>query len=458
MNDLKVVILAAGQGTRMKSDVPKVLHKILDKPMVEYVIGVSKEVGAKEVCVVVGHQSAMVKSIIKDRCDDVSFALQKEQLGTGHALMQTGDFINSGNILVLCGDTPLIKAETLKEFMDYHEKEGNAVTVMSMCVEDPTGYGRIVIDHKNGSFSKIVEEKDANAEEKKIKEVNTGVYIFKAEALCEALSKLQNNNAQNEYYLTDTVEIIANSGKNVSAYMSMDPNEFMGINNKLQLSNAIAVMRDRINTRLMLDGVTITDPASTYIGSDVKIERDTIIYPGCMIEGNTQIGKSCIIGPNTKITSSKIDDCVTILNSVLDRAEIKGYSSVGPFAYLRPDSKIGEHVKIGDFVEVKNSNIDDGTKVSHLTYIGDSDVGKCVNFGCGTVTVNYDGKTKNRCKIGDGAFIGCNTNLVAPVEIEARAYTAAGSTITQNVPEDSLAIARNRQENKEGWRKKNDNE
>ncbi len=453
MSDLKVVILAAGQGTRMKSDVPKVLHKVLDKPMVEYVIDASKEVGAKDICVVIGHQSAMVKSIIKDRCDDVSFALQKEQLGTGHAVMQTGDFINEGNILVLCGDTPLIKAETIKEFLEYHEKEGNAVTVMSMCVDEPTGYGRIIHD-KYGAFLRITEEKDATEEERKICEVNTGVYIFKAEALCEALGKLKNDNAQNEYYLTDTVELIAQSGKNVSAFMGKDADEFMGINNKLQLSRAIAVMRDRINTRLMLDGVTITDPSSTYIGSDVKIDRDTIIYPGCMIEGKTEIGKSCIIGPNTKITTSKIDDCVTILTSVLDRAEIKSMTTVGPFAYLRPDSKIGEHVRIGDFVEIKNSTIDDGTKVSHLTYVGDSDVGKCVNFGCGTVTVNYDGKTKNRCKIGDGAFIGCNTNLVAPVEVAPGAYTAAGSTITENVPEDSLAIARSRQENKEGWRKK----
>jgi bifunctional UDP-N-acetylglucosamine pyrophosphorylase/glucosamine-1-phosphate N-acetyltransferase len=452
MNNLKVVILAAGQGTRMKSAVPKVLHRVLDKPMVGYVIEASKEAGAEAVCVIVGHQSAMVKAMIKDKYDNVEFAVQKEQLGTGHAVMQAGDFIKSGNILVLCGDTPLITADTIKTLCDKHESEGNAVTAVSMLVDEPTGYGRII--KENGEFVRIVEQKDANEAEKAVKEVNTGVYIFKSEALTSAFEKLGNNNSQGEYYLTDTLEIIKNDGGKVGVMIAEDSNEFMGVNSKLQLSQAIAVMRDRINTQLMIDGVTITDPANTYIGKDVKIGQDTIIYPGCMLEGDTTIGTNCIIGPNTKINSSEIMDCVSILSSVLVDSQVKSMTTIGPFAYLRPNSKIGEHVKIGDFVEVKNSTIDDGTKVSHLTYVGDSDVGKNVNFGCGTVTVNYDGKVKNRCKIGDGAFIGCNTNLVAPVEIAPRAYTAAGSTITHNVPEDSLAIARSRQENKEGWRKK----
>lgn len=452
MDNLKVVILAAGQGTRMKSDVPKVLHRVLDKTMVGYVIEASKEAGADEVCVIVGHQSAMVKNTIKDLYDDISFAVQREQLGTGHAVMQAGDFIKSGNILVLCGDTPLITADTVKKLCDIHQSNDNSVTVVSMIVDNPTGYGRII--RENNSFAKIVEQKDANETELAVKEVNSGVYIFKADVLNKAFKSLSNNNSQGEYYLTDTLEIIKNDGGKVGIMVAEDDKEFMGVNSKLHLSQAIKAMKERINTQLMIDGVTITDPDNTYIGKDVKIAPDTIIYPGCMLEGKTVIGKSCIVGPNTRITSSIIDDCVTIQSSVLVDSKVKSFTTIGPFAYLRPNSNIGEHVRIGDFVEVKNSNIDDGTKVSHLTYVGDSDVGKCVNFGCGTVTVNYDGKVKNRCKIGDGAFIGCNTNLVAPVEIAERAYTAAGSTITKNVPEDSLAIARTRQENKDGWRKK----
>ncbi len=452
MEKLKVVILAAGQGTRMKSNVPKVLHRVLDKTMVGYVIEAAKEAKADDICVVVGHQSAMVKNLIKDMYDDVKFAVQKEQLGTGHAVMQAGDFIKDGNILVLCGDTPLITPETITELCETHEKDGNAVTVVSMVVDNPTGYGRII--RENDSFAKIVEQKDADEAQQAVKEVNSGVYIFNGEALNAAFEKLGNNNSQGEYYLTDTLEIIKNDGGKVGIMVAKDEDEFMGVNSKLQLAQAMKVMKNRINTKWMLEGVTITDPDNTYIGKDVTIEPDTLIYPGCMLEGDTTIGKSCIIGPNTRITSSVVKDCVTIQSSVLVDAEVDNYTTIGPFAYLRPNSKIGEHVKIGDFVEIKNSTIDDGTKVSHLTYVGDSDVGKCVNFGCGTVTVNYDGKNKFRCKIGDNAFIGCNTNLVAPVEIAARAYTAAGSTITKNVPEDSLAIARARQDNKDGWRKK----
>lgn len=450
MGKLKVVILAAGQGTRMKSKVPKVLHKVLDKTMVDYVIDAAEKVGAEDTCVVVGHQSAMVKAMIGDR---VKFAVQKEQLGTGHAVMQAGDFIKGdSNILILCGDTPLITSETILKLNEIHSAEDNAVTVLSMIVDEPTGYGRII--RQGGGFGKIVEQKDANEDEKAVKEVNSGVYIFKAEALNAAFEKLSNNNSQGEYYLTDTPEIIKDMGQKVGIMVADDGDEFLGVNSKLQLSQATKVMKNRINERLMLSGVTMTDPDNTYIGQDVEIAPDTIIYPGCTIEGHTKIGTDCIIGPNTKITSSVIHDGVTIQQSVLINAEVDNYSTVGPFAYLRPNSKIGEHVKIGDFVEVKNSTIDDGTKVSHLTYIGDSDVGKCVNFGCGTVTVNYDGTNKFRCTIGDHSFIGCNTNLVAPVEIEPNAYIAAGSTITKNVPEGSLAIARARQDNKEGWRSK----
>lgn len=448
------VILAAGMGTRMKSKMPKVLHKVCGKPLSKWVIDASKAAGADKVCAVVGHKAETVKEVLGDVCE---FALQAEQKGTGHAVMQAIDVIKNskGEVVILNGDTPLITAETINKAIEYHKNNGNQATVITAILDDATGYGRIVRDN-DGSVLKIVEQKDASEEEKKINEVNSGMYVFDAQVLVYALDKITPNNAQGEYYLTDTLEIIKNNSGKVGVMTAEDSDEFLGVNSKLQLAQAMKIMKKRINEYHMINGVTITDPENTYIGKDVEIAPDTIIYPGCMLEGKTKIGKSCIIGPNTRMTSCDIHDCVTIQSSTLIEAQVKSFTTVGPYAYLRPNSKIGEHVRIGDFVEVKNSTIDDGTKVSHLTYVGDSDVGKCVNFGCGTVTVNYDGKVKNRCKIGDGAFIGCNTNLVAPVEIAPRAYTAAGSTITKNVPEDSLAIARARQDNKEGWRKKVD--
>ncbi len=453
MSKTKVVVLAAGQGTRMKSKVPKVLHKVLDKKMIDYVIEAAKEAGADEICAVVGHQSAMVKAMIGDSVSE--FAVQKEQLGTGHAVMQAESFMGTdGDVLVLCGDTPLITGKTIKELFDSHRKDGNSATVVSVMLDDPSGYGRIV--RNNNSFDKIVEQKDASDEEKEIKEINTGVYVFKASDLAESLKELKNDNAQNEYYLTDCLEIMKNKGLNVGVMIADDENEFLGINSKLQLAQATKIMKKRINEYHMVNGVTIEDPDNTYIGKDVVIKPDTVILPGTVIEGKTEIGTDCIIGPNSRITNSIIKDCVTVQASVLLSAEVDNYTTIGPFAYLRPNSKIGEHVKIGDFVEIKNSTIDDGTKVSHLTYVGDSDVGKNVNFGCGTVTVNYDGKNKFRTTIGDNAFIGCNTNLIAPVTVKENAFTAAGSTITFDVPEGSLSIARAKQVNKPGWRRVNE--
>lgn len=453
MSDMKVVILAAGQGTRMKSKVPKVLHKVLDKTMIDYVIEASKSAGASSICTVIGHQSAMVKAMIGDKVSE--FAIQKEQLGTGHAVMQAEKFIgNEGDVLVLCGDTPLITADTIKKFFDIHRNNKNSATVISVILEDPTGYGRIV-RNENGDFEKIVEHKDADDNQKKIGEVNTGVYIFNAAQLSGAFKKLKNDNAQNEYYLTDTLEIMKKDGLKVGIMVADDYEEFLGMNSKLQLSQASKIMKRRINKRHMLNGVTIEDPDNTYIGQDVVIAPDTVILPGTVIEGKTEIGTDCVIGPNSRITNSVIKDGVIVQTSVLLSAEVDNYTTVGPFAYIRPNSKIGEHVKIGDFVEIKNSTIDDGTKVSHLTYVGDADVGKNVNFGCGTVTVNYDGKNKFRTTIGDRAFIGCNTNLVAPVVVKEDAFTAAGSTITFDVPEGSLSIARAKQINKPGWREKN---
>lgn len=449
--DLKVIILAAGQGTRMKSKVPKVLHKVLDKTMLDYVIDASYNAGAKDVCCVVGHKSMLVKKMIGDR---VKYAVQKEQLGTGHAVMQAESFIgDEGNVLILCGDTPLIRPETIESILSFHSENGNDATGVSFIKDDPTGYGRIIRDDKN-EFSCIVEHKDASPEELDVKEVNSGVYIFKAQALKKALGSLKNDNAQGEYYLTDTLELIKKNEGKVGVIIAEDENEFLGVNSKLDLSVVTKAIVKRINEFHMTEGVTIIDPDNTYIGQDVKIETDTIILPGTTIEGKTTIGTDCVIGPNTQIVSSDIKDGVSIKMSVLMNAVVDNYTTVGPFAYLRPGANIGEHVRIGDFVEIKNSNIDDGTKVSHLTYVGDSDVGKNVNFGCGTVTANYDGVHKYRTTIKDNAFIGCNTNLVAPVTVGENAVTAAGSTINNDVPAHALSIARKRQVNIDGWSSK----
>ena len=426
MNKLKVIILAGGQGTRMKSKIPKVLHKVLDRTMIHYVIEASNDINAEDIMVIVGHQSAMVKAVLGA---DVKYGYQKQQLGTGHAVMQALDFIGDNeNILILYGDTPLIKKETLQKLVKIHNKERNYATVISSFVDNPTGYGRIV--RENGIFNKIVEQKDTNEKEAKINEINTGVYIFNSNALKEALNNLSNNNAQKEYYLTDTLELIKNTGNKVGIMVADDNEEFLGVNSKYELATAINVMKKRINKYHMDNGITIEDPNNTYIGKDVVIGEDTVILPGCIIEGKTIIGSDCVIGPYTKINNTEIKDCVTVAQSTILSSFINNYTTVGPYAYLRPNSNIGEHVKIGDFVEIKNSTIDD------------SDVGKNVNFGCGTVTVNYDGKHKHRTIIEDDAFIGCNTNLIAPVKISKNASTGAGSTITKDVPQNALAISR----------------
>ncbi|MBU3812455.1 MAG: bifunctional UDP-N-acetylglucosamine diphosphorylase/glucosamine-1-phosphate N-acetyltransferase GlmU [Candidatus Niameybacter stercoravium] len=444
----KSIILAAGQGTRMKSSTSKVLHEIFHKPLVYYPIEAARYAGAQEVCLVVGHKS---EEVMKTFGDTVKYALQAERLGTGHAVMQAMDFIgDEGEILVLYGDTPLITAQTIEKMLAFHRKKKNAVTVLSALVDDPTGYGRIVRDESK-HFVKIVEQKDATDEEKRITEINGGMYVFEAKHLKSALSKITNNNKQQEYYLTDTIEILLHEGYNVDAIAIMNPDDILGVNSREQLAQATTIMKQRINRKHMDNGVTLIDPHHTYIDPEVEIGQDTVIEPGCIIEGNTSIGENCIIGYNTKIRNCKIGNSVAIESSMLIDSQIDEGCHIGPFAYIRPNSHIGAKVKIGDFVEIKNATIGEGTKVSHLTYIGDADVGCDVNFGCGTVVVNYDGEKKHRTTIKDHAFIGCNTNLVSPVVIEENVYTAAGSTITQDVPKNSLAIARARQENKPEW-------
>ena len=452
MDNINAVILAAGEGTRMKSKMPKVLHEVMGRPMVKRVVDIAKDLEAKNICVVTGHMSETVQEALKD--EGVSFAVQEKQLGTGHAVMQAEEYINENeDVLILYGDTPLIKAETLEKLIEYHRSENNGVSIISAIVEDSAGYGHIIRD-KDGNFVKNVEYKDATPEEKLVKEINSGIYCFKGSSLKKALKLITNDNAQGEYYLPDALEIILKSGEKVNAMTIGDVTEFFGVNNRVQLAQANKIMQKRINEKHMLNGVTIIDPTDTYIADDVEIGMDTIIYPGCVLEGKTVIGDDCKIGPDTRLTDMTLAPNVTIQYTVAMESEIGSGTKVGPFAYIRPNSKIGENIKIGDFVEVKNSVIGNGTKVSHLTYIGDSDVGERINFGCGTVTVNYDGHKKFRTTIEDDVFIGCNANLVAPVTLKKGSYVAAGSTITKDVPEKSLAVARNRQTNIDGWTKK----
>jgi bifunctional UDP-N-acetylglucosamine pyrophosphorylase/glucosamine-1-phosphate N-acetyltransferase len=442
------IILAAGEGKRMKSKLPKPLHKVCGKPMIDHIVDALKNAGVNDSIVVVGHKAEIVKAHLGENIKSV---YQEDQLGTGHAVMCCQEFLKnkSGRVIVLAGDAPLITSETISRVFEYHIENGYSATVLTADALDPTGLGRIIRNAK-GNIEKIVEHKDASEEERMIKEVNSANYCFNIEDLQDALKKIDNNNAQKEYYLTDTIEILKKSGKKVGAYKT-DFVEFMAVNSRVQLQEASNAMRKRILTKLMDDGVTIIDPASTYVDMDVVIGTDSILYPGTIIEGGTIIGEECIIGPNSRIVKSIIGNGVEIQNSVVLESKVNDNSKVGPFAYIRPDSEIGRNVKIGDFVEIKKSKIGDKTKVSHLTYIGDSEVGKGCNFGCGTVVVNYDGTNKYKTKIGDNAFVGCNCNLVAPVEIGNNAYLAAGSTITDNVPDGSLAIARERQVNKEGW-------
>ena len=446
------VILAAGMGTRMKSKMPKVLHKVCGKPLSKWVIDASEAAGADKVCAVVGHKAETVKEVLGDVCE---FALQAEQKGTGHAVMQAIDVIKNskGEVVILNGDTPLITAETINKAIEYHKNNGNQATVITAILDDATGYGRIVRDN-DGSVLKIVEQKDASKEEKKINEVNSGMYVFDAQSLVYALDKITPNNAQGEYYLTDTLEILLSAGKKIGGYAISDNDEIRGINDRVQLNEAEKIMQKRINEYHMRNGVTMRNPESVYIEDGVEIGNDTEICQNVTIKSGTKIGSDCVIGSGSMLDRAVIHDGVDVLSSVILESEVDEGTHVGPFAYIRPNCHVGKEVKVGDFVELKNSNIDDGTKISHLTYIGDSDVGKRVNFGCGTVTCNYDGKKKYRTTIGDDCFVDCNTNFVSPINVGDGVYIAAGSTITEDIPENSLSIARARQVNKEGWKDK----
>ncbi|MFP3917785.1 bifunctional UDP-N-acetylglucosamine diphosphorylase/glucosamine-1-phosphate N-acetyltransferase GlmU [Lysinibacillus telephonicus] len=452
MTNIFAVILAAGQGTRMKSKLYKVLHPVCGKPMVEHVVDNIQSLNVSRIVTIVGHGAEKVKEQLGDKSE---YVLQAEQLGTAHAVRQAEAILGSleGTTLVVCGDTPLIRPETLESLFEHHQKQNAKATILTAIAENPTGYGRVIRD-ANGQVAQIVEQKDASPNQLLVKEINTGTYCFDNKALFEALKLVKNENAQSEYYLPDVIEILQQQGEIVSAFSCDNFDETLGVNDRVALSQAEEIMRARINEMHMRNGVTIINPLTTHISADAVIGRDTIIKPGVIIEGNTVIGEDCIIGPNSNIVSSRIGDRTTVQNSVVTNSIVGEDTSVGPFAHLRPDSELGNHVKIGNFVEVKKSTLGDNSKVSHLSYIGDAEVGSNVNIGCGSITVNYDGKNKHKTIIEDNVFVGCNSNLVAPVKLGAGSFIAAGSTITKEVPEDALAIARARQENKLDYAKK----
>ena len=407
------LILAAGQGKRIKSDLPKVLHKVCGKEMVNHVIDTLRKSKIEDINVIVGKGAELVKSNTSSR--NVSYSLQEEQLGTGHAVKCAMEFLKdkSGTVAVFNGDAPLIKEDTIVKLFKIHEENNNSATILTSILDDASGYGRII--RSGDEVLKIVEHKDCNEEELKVKEINSGIYCFEIEKLVECLGNLSTNNSQGEYYLTDVIEMLKDKNEKVGALI-IDYEETLGVNSRLQLSEVEVILRKRINNKHLDNGITIIDPMTTYIGADVEIGQDTIIYPGNVLEGNTKIGKGCTLFPNSRINNSIIGKNVEIQSSVI------------------LDSSVGNN-----------------TKVSHLTYVGDSEVGESCNFGCGTVTVNYDGTNKHKTVIGNNSFIGCNTNLISPVTIEDNSYIAAGSTITNDVHSGELAVARAKQRNIEGW-------
>ena len=452
MKQWSAIILAAGKGTRMKSKLPKVLHHAAGKSMVHHVANCSLRAGAENLVTIVGFGAEQVRSEMIEISQIVE---QKEQLGTGHAVQQCLPFLNEykGDVAIICGDTPLLRKETLLSLIQTHQ--GNpetAATVLTAVMPNPTGYGRII--RRAGQVVGIVEQKDATDEQQALKEINTGIYCFKSEKLAEALSSLTNDNAQGEYYLTDTLSYLVEKGEKVGAVVLADIEEAIGVNSRSQLAQVEKILRQRKNEELMDAGVTLVDPSSTFVDEDVEIGPDTVIQPFTWLEGKTKIGEGCVIGPNSRLQNVTVGDEVELHFTYAHDCVIGDKVSAGPYVHLRPGTHLKAGVKVGNFMEIKNSVVGEGTKLSHLSYIGDADLGKEINIGCGTITVNYDGENKFRTVIEDRAFIGCNSNLVAPVTIGKDAYVGAGSTITKDVPPEALGVARAKQSNLEGWAKK----
>lgn len=447
---LTAIILAAGKGTRMKSDKPKGLHPVCGIPIVELIVRAAIEAGAEKPIVVVGHGGDQVVKALGDRCD---YAWQHDPQGTGHAAQQTLPFLEDleGAVIVAPGDTPLLDADVFSRLASVHGQNRNHCTIATAILPDATGYGRVIRDPQTGLATAIVEHKDSTDEQRAVREVNSAVYCFDVKTLRELLPQLSNDNVQGEFYLTDVIKMIVERGGRCEALPFDDDAILVGVNDRWQLALAAKELRVRILRKHALNGVSIVDPDSTYIEPDVLIGPDTIIEPGTIIEGRTVIGRNCVIGPNTKVQNSSVGDECLVLMSHLSRATLLTGARCGPFANLRPGAVLGPRVKVGNFVEVKNAVLEEGVAVSHLSYIGDGSVGADTNIGAGTIFCNYDGFAKHRTEIGSGAFIGSNSTLVAPVTIGNGAMIAAGSVITRDVPDQALAVGRSRQETKEEW-------
>lgn len=455
MDSIASIILAAGQGTRMKSSIPKALHSVAGRPMLSYPIELAKSLGIERKIVVVGRQADRIKKEFCSHDNEIIYAYQEKQLGTAHAVQQAESYLLdfTGIILVLYTDVPLLRVSTIKKLIGCHRKYKSSCTLLTSNIEQAEGYGRIIRD-KEDEINGIVEQRDLTEGQKQIKEINVGIYCFNARELFEALKIVDKDNYQGEYYLTDVVKILLEKGCTVKTLAVQDEKEIMGINTRMDLSHVSRILYQRNVDEHMKNGVTIIDRNNTYIDSQVKIDQDTIIFPYTFITSGSEVGKFCNIGPYSHIINSYIGEGTRIYSSIVEKSRVGNYVNIGPYSHLRPASIIGDEVRIGNYVEAKQAFIDKGSKVGHLTYLGDAKLGKNVNIGAGTITCNYDGEKKNPTIVGDGAFIGSNNSLVAPVTIGKNSYTAAGSTITQDVPAANLGIARSRQKNIEGWAKK----
>jgi len=452
MENTAIIIMAAGKGKRMKSNFPKVLHKLAGKTILNYILKTVNQIKVKRKILVIGYKGEKIKELIGNEIECVE---QVEQLGTAHAVLQTKSLLYdfSGDVLILSGDVPFLTINTLKKLLKYHKAKKYSCTLISTVLENPYGYGRIVRDEE-GKITGIIEEADLPEDKKGVKEINAGIYCFNKTDLFQALEKIIPDNKQKEYYLTDTVKILLKDDLKVGNIKVDDYKEVLGINNRIDLANATHQVYQRVCKYLMLQGVTIIDPGSTFIDEGVEIGQDSVIYPFTIIEKDSKIGENCQIGPYSHLINTRIGKEVKVWASIIEESIIEDEAIIGPYTHIRPGTTIKKGVKIGNFVEVKKSIVGEGSKASHLTYLGDAIIGKRVNIGAGTITCNYDGEKKNKTIIEDEVFIGSNNSLVAPVKIGKKSYTGAGSTITEDVPEDNLAIARSKQRNIPGWRKR----
>ncbi|MFE2509341.1 bifunctional UDP-N-acetylglucosamine diphosphorylase/glucosamine-1-phosphate N-acetyltransferase GlmU [Streptomyces naganishii] len=449
-----VVVLAAGEGTRMKSATPKVMHEICGRSLVGHVLAAARELKPENLVVVVGHAREKVTAHLAETDSQVRTAVQEKQKGTGHAvrmgLEELGGSVD-GTVVVVCGDTPLLTGDTLRKLAATHQDDGNAVTVLTAEVPDATGYGRIVRDPASGAVTAIVEHKDATDEQRAIREINSGVFAFDGRLLTDALGKVRTDNSQGEEYLTDVLGILREAGHRVGACVAGDHREIAGINNRVQLAEARRILNDRLLTAAMLAGVTVVDPATTWVDVTVTFEQDATVLPGTQLHGSTHLGEGSVVGPNSRLTDTKVGAGARVDNTVSNGAVVGPEASVGPYAYLRPGTRLGLKSKVGTYVETKNARIGEGTKVPHLSYVGDATIGEYSNIGAASVFVNYDGKDKHHTTVGSHCRTGSDNMFVAPVTIGDGAYTAAGSVITRDVPPGSLAVARGQQRNIEGW-------